>query len=446
MCIHPRLRRARGVLIAASLGIVVSWYGSIGYAQNATAPAPLLEKGKPPVDWWFVFKFNTKSFPGCGRQAQRQCIFGGDVQEYTRFGFGQQFIYASKGVPPKKGSTCLGDTTKDPLGATFDQVYNGPYHYVIWNDQFYADPDLPPCQRLGYCDAPWAHSKGMLAWNDDGDGFVMQVTTPNWPGAGSKQAPRERNGNTLGCITSDGETPQNNILVSQHFFSLKLNKEDVLKVLKALQNAGVVTQHDPNADNREQVVNNGGPSEISEAVDKLGKLSDSTAVVKETLSSGVQIISKPARLLVPPWQMVSAVLGKVPLKVATWYSVSKIPDTDGTTVPDCWDSALGEPGAVTNVETGHWNNTSFGLFGAASPDRNHAKIGVSAPDGNIAIFGDMNQEGALSGNCKVRQNRRGGLFYVVADEMLANQLRDLLSPGASNRINTRSKGAKRRNR
>ncbi len=443
MFAHPRLRLAFCALIAASLGIVGSWYGSVGYAQNATAPAPLLEKGKPSVDWWFVFKFNTKSFPGCAGGAQRQCIFGGDVQEYTRSGFGQQFIYTSKGVQFKKGNTCLGDTTKDPVGATFDQVYNGSYHYVIWNDQFYADPALTPCQRLGYCEAPWGHSKGMLAWNDDGDGFVMQVTTPNWPGAGNKGAPRERNGNTLGCLTSDGETPQDNVLVSQHFFALKLNKDDVLKVLRALQNAGVVTEHDPNAADRDQVVNNGGPSEISQEVDKLGELPKNTSVIKETLSSGVQVVSKPARLWVPPWQMVSAVLGKVPLSVATWYSTNKIPDTDGTTVPDCWDASLGEPGAVTNVQTGHWGNTSFGLTGAASPDRNHAKIGVST-SGNLAIFGDMNQEGALSGKCNVRQNPRGGLFYIVEDQALASQLRDLLSDAGPNVSNAPRKGAKKK--
>jgi Deoxyribonuclease II len=439
---HLRMKLVCAALIAVSLGIATNWSGSVGHAQVATAPVPLLEKGKPPVDWWFVFKFNTKSFPGCAGQAQRQCIFGGEVQEYTRFGFGQQFIYTSTGVPFKKGNTCVGNTTKDPLGATFDQVYNGSYFFVIWNDQFYADPDLPQCHNFGYCGAPWAHSKGMLAWNANGDGFVLQVTTPNWPAAGNRQSPRERNGNTLGCLTSDGEAPQNNVLVSQHFFSLKLNKEDVLKVLGALQNAGVVTQHDPNADDRDQVINNGGPSDIRQAVDRLGELPNNTRVIKETLSSGVQIISKPARLAVPPWQMVSAVLGGVPLKVATWYSAGKIPDTDGTTMPDCWDASLGQPGAVTNVQTGHWGNKSFGLTGAASPDRNHAKIGVSTT-GNLSIFGDMNQEGALSGNCKIRQNPRGGLFYVVEDQALARQMRDLLSDGGSDRSNARGRRAKR---
>jgi len=49
-------------------------------AQVSEAPVPLLEKDGNPVTWWFVFKFNTHSFPGCGGDAQRECLFGGDVQ------------------------------------------------------------------------------------------------------------------------------------------------------------------------------------------------------------------------------------------------------------------------------------------------------------------------------------------------------------------------------
>jgi hypothetical protein len=67
----------------------------------------------------------------------------------------------------------------------------------------------------------------------------------------------------------------------------------------------------------------------------------------------------------------------------------------------------------------------FGLTGGPSPDRNHAKIGVSA-SGNFAIFGDLNQEGSLSEPCDLPQNTRGGLFFVVEDETLAAGLRELL--------------------
>ena len=63
----------------------------------------------------------------------------------------------------------------------------------------------------------------------------IQVTTPSWPGIGSKKFDRKA-GNTLGCIKKP-----NNIQNAQHFFALKLSKEDLPKVIDALANASVVT-------------------------------------------------------------------------------------------------------------------------------------------------------------------------------------------------------------
>jgi hypothetical protein len=45
---------------------------------------------------------------------------------------GQQFVFASSADSTlRQGSGCAGDTTTDPLGATFDQVYNGKFYYVL---------------------------------------------------------------------------------------------------------------------------------------------------------------------------------------------------------------------------------------------------------------------------------------------------------------------------
>src|SRR5947199_2640123 len=41
--------------------------------------------------------------------------------------------------------------------------------------------------KCGSCSSPWGHSKGVLAWNDAGEGFVMQVSTPSWPASGSER-------------------------------------------------------------------------------------------------------------------------------------------------------------------------------------------------------------------------------------------------------------------
>src|SRR5262249_43526527 len=157
----------------------------------------------------------------------------------------------------------------DPLGATFAAIYKADLHFVVWNDQFYDDPAIIGCTKS--CSAPWGHSKGLLAWNDAGDGIVIQVTTPSWPAAGNREFPRKTDGNTLGCVDDD------NVKVSQHFFALKLNQNDVATVLKALKNASVVT--DPH---NHQIANIGGPPEIQLLVASLGAKSTSNVATKET--------------------------------------------------------------------------------------------------------------------------------------------------------------------
>jgi hypothetical protein len=55
-------------------------------------------------------------------------------------------------------------------------------------------------------------------------------------------------------------------------------------------------------------------------------------------------------------------------------------------------------------------------------------LGVSiAGTHHYSIFGDMNQQGAISGKCDSSQNGRGGLFFVVDDATLHTGLEDLLT-------------------
>ncbi len=325
-----------------------------GAAPNA--PTPLLEKDHP-VDWWFAFKFNAATFPGCN--ADKACPFGGTPQRYPR-GEGEQFAVASNEAPQlQMNAACIGeDGANDPVGATFEQVYGGSFFYVVWNDQFYDDPKIPGCSKS--CDAPWGHSKGMLAWNDEGSGFVMQVTTPSWPASGSQSHPRSTDGNTLGCVDDD------DVLVSQHFFALRLSHSDLAKVVAALTNASVVT--DPH---NAQIVHNGGPADISTLVAALGHKGSSAAATNETLSTGVILISKPSALHVPPWQMVSAVMGSAPLRAATWWeSSNKLPSTTASTPVSWWDAHLGQPGAVEIATVGAWDHQSLGLKGGSCKNCN----------------------------------------------------------------------------
>lgn len=385
-----------------------------------SVPCPLLAKGKP-VMWWFVFKLNAKTFPGCGG-GTRSCPFGGDVQSAPNYAFGQQYVVATDGDSKLRdgGPSCLGTTTTDPVGASFDEIYRGNYYYVIWNDQPYGDPDIAPCTSNGNCAGPWGHSKGIIAWNDDGEGFVMQVTTPSWPESGDPKFPRQHDGNTLGCVKDD------NVTFSQHFFGLRLNKSDLLLVLKGMANASVVT--DPT---NSQIVKNGGPSDVQTLVSSLGKKSDSSTLVEGTLSTGALFIAKPSNLNVPPWQLVSAQLGGLALRTATFWANPKIPTTTDSSIPDCWDESLGAPGPVAIATSGSWENKSFNLTGA--PGANHAKIGVSTTGPSYAIFGDENQQGALSGNCKSSQNGRGGMFYALSDAGLTSSIATLIdgSTGAT---------------
>jgi hypothetical protein len=377
----------------------------------ADAPAPLLEQGKP-VEWWFVYKFNAQTFPSCGPDedtAVRVCPYGGKPASYRN---SQQFVLASS----EKASLAANDGcagTIDPVGTTFDEIYNGKFHYLIWNDQFYQDPKIRACSANS-CGGSWGHSKGMLAWNDEGEGVVVQVTTPSWPGVGSKMFDRKA-GNTLGCIVKP-----NNMQNAQHFFALKLSKSDLLNVLEALDNSSVVTDTD-----RLELVNIGGsPQDIKDLVMNLGRKSLSVEVKQFKLESGVTLISKPSALHVPPWQMLSSVLGSVDLKAATWWASPQIPTTTSTKSIGCWDESLkDDPGAVEIAITGHWDGTEIGLKGG----QNHAKVGVSTSGQRpLTIFGDLNQQGSLSGNCQSSQNGRGGMFYVLENQELFAGMTKLL--------------------
>jgi len=380
--------------------------------ENAPAPSPMSDKDTQ-VDWMFAFKFNAATFPSDTTSLSHVGIFGGTKQEY-KSGHSQDYVFATSDSPTlTKGTGLLGATANDALGATFGQIYNNQgYFYVLWNDQFYGNP-------VSTYNSPWGHSKGMLAWNANGDGMVLQVSTPSWPASGSSANPRKMDGNTLGYIKDD------NIEVSQHFFALKLTKDDVINVLKALKNASVGTNV-----SEPSIVKNGGPNEIQALVKTLGKKSTSTTLLVSQLSlstSNVKIISKPSDMHVPPWQMVSAQLGGLNLRVASWWAHPKIDPTDNGDTPACWDSALGTPGAVEIAINGIWDGISFKLEGGVGPNYNHAKIGISTDTSKpLCIFGDLNQQGSLSGQCSSSQNGRGGTFYVLENEELFQSLTSLL--------------------
>jgi hypothetical protein len=426
------MRRAMLSLWLCVLFVIVSSSPEHSSGQQAQSTPSPLWSGSQSVDWWFAFKFNAETFPRPSTTVPT-CMFGGKpggTRKYTRIG--QSYVTASSThTALVKGTGFLGDSLADPLGATFNEVYNGDLSYLVWNDQFYRSPVLACEGSVGNaCGAKWAHSKGLLAWNDDGDGFILQVTTPSWPGAGSNSHPRPKDGNSLGCVNDD------NVDLSQGFFALRLTKDDLLKVLAALQTEGAVT--DPS---NLQIAKIGGPQEVRDAATKLGSPNAVATFTQQTLSTGVRIIAKAGGLTAPPWQFVSAVLGKVPLRIATFWQGALIYSTPGRTQPDCWPAALHSvsPGAVQIVTTGIWDGKTIGLTGTSQKDEagnslgaNHAKLGVSTGNGSpLTIFSDMNQDGAISPRgkltCSSSQNARGGLFFVVEDAGLHKSVSALLT-------------------
>jgi Deoxyribonuclease II len=407
-------------------------------AFGAEAPMPLLAKDTK-VEWWFAYKFNSqkykndKPFGGCGPDSgTRVCLFdkkGTTVNKGVGANFSQQYAFASSADGRlEKGKGCLGMTLADPVGATFDQIYHGSPFYVIWNDQFYDDPVIKGCAK-GQCGAPWGHSKGVLAWNEAGEGVVMQVTTPSWPASGSEKFPRKHR-NTLGCVNT-----QNNLNNAQHFFALKLDKKGVMTVLEALANSNVVTNvHEP------QIARIGGPDDVRALAEKLGeppralkpdkKTAADLKIMQVALTNDVTLISKPSNLNVPPWQMVSALLESESERTATWWAFPQIFSTKKSTAIGCWEGELKsqnkKPGDVVIALDGSFGGHKIKLIGGS----NHAKIGVTTSGSkHYAIFGDLNQQGsinAVKGRCDKSQNGRGGMFFVVQNEELFKTLSDML--------------------
>src|SRR3954468_9292530 len=148
-------------LVALALAPAGAWaqpHGASTPSTAASSPTPVEQT--IPADWIFVFKFNATSFPTAANDPHRACPFGGTPAHNGAF---SQAYAAATSQHPKldNGPGLAGAGLDDPLGATFARIWNGNYHYVVWNDQFYGHPQ-GPCAGDG-CGAPWGHSKGVLA-------------------------------------------------------------------------------------------------------------------------------------------------------------------------------------------------------------------------------------------------------------------------------------------
>jgi len=167
----PVARRRFCLRLLAAAALFAGWCAPAALAAQPTAPAPapLLGDGRS-ADWLFVYKFNAASFPTAHPTS---CRFGGTPAPGKA---SLAFAAAHQGAPAlADGAGLAGTTLTDPLGATFNQIYSSGLNFIVWNDQFYGDPRL----KCGAnCTGRWGHSKGILAWDDSGNGLILQVTTP----------------------------------------------------------------------------------------------------------------------------------------------------------------------------------------------------------------------------------------------------------------------------
>jgi len=128
---------------------------------GTSSPTPMLSAGTPAT-WLFVFKLNAAIFPS-DASAPRDCAFGGAPQPYPAFG--QRFVWASDASAPLQDGTGLaGTSANDPLGATFGQIYNGGFHFVVWNDQPVPSRNKKAADAPGY---PTGPQTGLSSAADD---------------------------------------------------------------------------------------------------------------------------------------------------------------------------------------------------------------------------------------------------------------------------------------
>ncbi|MBV7339361.1 hypothetical protein KFU94_66315 [Chloroflexi bacterium TSY] len=147
------------------------------------------------------------------------------------------------------------------------------------------------------------------------------------------------------------------------------------------------------------------------------------------------MISKPSYLHVPPWQLVSALLDGISLRVASWWAHPKLYSTTASIKIECWKDGLPKPGPVQIATSGQWGEKTIHFEGKAAPTGNHAKIGVSLDtDQPYSIFGDLNQQGALCTGyayhrqeCSSSQNGRGGTFYILDAPRLFQSVTEFLN-------------------
>ena len=93
----------------------------------------------------------------------------------------------------------------------------------------------PDSYGKGDCDGPWGRSKGFLAWNDNGDGFIVQGTTPGWSGKahvdkgnrGNMPSPRFETSWSSGTAAFHGKSQPLADLIAPHVLPVEPYRQSI---------------------------------------------------------------------------------------------------------------------------------------------------------------------------------------------------------------------------
>lgn len=348
---------------------------AVPLAKPCTNIMPRNGKGEA-VDWFVVFKLPNHSkncHNGKGSCADLcttcECSQPSENCDFWNTGksasgdrsSGECYYYADSTHPELTyyadlGYGCLSDSSS-PLSQTMAQLTCAD-KWALWNDQGVTKS----------CSAPYAHSKGAIAFSSTG-GFLLNTSTPHWPNA---------DGQPLGCQKTS------NTEYAQHMFCFSLTPSDATQWLKSAPNAGLCI------------------TESSFLPTKPFHGGNTPDVLKLKTKAGVpiQVIFKGTEDYYLPWSVVSGKLDGVNLKVASWTS-------DKTSGTSGWGDAPVFPGSgklsqIVDVQT------DKGCFPALY-SFSHSKWGIS-DSGDWVIMGSMNMQNS--------QAKRGGDFYAFQNPTL----------------------------
>ena len=228
------------------------------------------------------------------------------------------------------------------------------------------------------------------------------MTTPDWPGAGSKAHPRKSDGNTLGCCDDDNskalksyeQLPDVSVTCRNSFSCLYLRlfwvyikgpghleslffavlscrwrntsspctwrasrtrsrccrpcRRPPWRRIRRTPRWGSALLKSSRFKIFKVAKLTSGPAALLSAAKQLGRpLRKDQDTLQGTLSvhttkGPIKVIAKPSGLHVSPWHMVSA-LTATPLRTATWWSHPEIPSSPQGYKPGCWQSGLKSP-------------------------------------------------------------------------------------------------------